>query len=224
MMTRAMSLRKAWWWAAAAALVSGGLWLALAGRAAADPATVTVGSASGAPGTSVTVNITVTPGAGETVGALTLQVTYDATRLSVTGCNPAATCNPNWGPNTVRLALANPAGLSGVVGNISFDILPNAPAGTATLDGTAVTCADIEGRALTCTVQDGAVTVEVPQTPTPSPTPTPRPSPTPTPRVPPPTGGEPMSSGGSPWVFGLGIGMAAAGVALVGWRLRRAVS
>jgi len=236
-MAKAMSLRRAWWWALAAGLVVAGVWLATFGRAAAEPATVSVSSASGAPGQEVPVYITVTPAAGETVGALTVEVHYDAPWLRATACTaPVGACNREEG--LVRVALANVAGLRGNVATITFQILSTAPVGdAAALRLDVKECADAEGKPLTCTAQSGRVTVQMPETPAPSPTPAP-PSPTPAPETPapapatptptpkalPPTGGGSASGGnGGNWALVAGIGLAAAGLAVAGWRLRRAL-
>jgi hypothetical protein len=178
-------------------------WIAVAGLAHADPADVSVGSASVAPGGSATVGITVSPGAGETVGAASIDVSYSA-EVSPTACTPVATCNITFGPNTVRLALANPSGLTGEVGTITFQAVST---GTASLTVTVPVCSDEVGAPLTCTGVGGSITIAVPATPTatpaPEPTPTPTSTPTPTPTGPeqlPETGAEPSGDLGIPWL------------------------
>ena len=223
-MVRAMSRHKAWW-GLAIALVAVGAWLATAGRVGAEPATISVGSASGFRGDEVTVGVTVTPAPGELVGAFTIDLVYDGSRLDVVGCTPEAVCNTAFAVNTVRWSAANPAGFSGPVGTVTFRILPTAPLGDASLTLNIVECADETGRSLDCTAQSGSVTVQEQPTPTPTPTPEPTPTPTPTPRALPPTGGEsPAAGGGMNWALVAGIAMVASGVAVAGWRLRRGLS
>ena len=77
-------------------------WVATAGLAHADPATVSIASANVASDGSTTVGITVNPGTGETVGTATIDVSYDATNVSATACTPVATCNTAYGADTVN--------------------------------------------------------------------------------------------------------------------------
>ncbi len=200
--------------------------VAVAGLAHADPAVVSVGSASVAPGDSATVGITVSPEAGETVGSASIDVSYSA-EVSPTACTPVATCNITFGPSTVRLALANPSGLTGEVGTITFQAVST---GTASLTVTAV-CSDEVGAPLTCTGAGGTITIAVPATPTPTPAPEPTAAPTPTPTSTPTptaaaqlpdTGAEPSGDLGVPWLLvAVGAMTLAFGSLIVAWQARR---
>ena len=147
----------------AAALLGLMGWLVAAGPAQADStAKLTVGSDTVAPGESTTVSVTVTGGGGKSVGAITVDVTYDDTLVSVTGCTPTAVCNTAFGANTVRIVRADPAGLS-ELGTITF--LAGSTEGVAALTigiiGI-VTCADETGVTLICTANDGDITIVAP--------------------------------------------------------------
>ena len=170
----------------AVALVALMGWLIAAGPARADStAKLTVGSDTVAPGESTTVSVSVAGGGGKTVGAVTVDVTYDDTLVSVVECTPAAVCNPAFDdPNTpevetnvVRIVRADPAGLA-ELGTITF--LAGATEGTAalTIDDPVgdpvegiVTCADETGVDLTCSANNGSITIVAPPPPTDTPVP-----------------------------------------------------
>ena len=195
------------------ALVGG---LAVISGALASPAAVGVGSATVVPSANVTVPLTVTPASGEEVGALTIDVEYDAA-LTVVDCDTQAggdVCNKNFGATTIIYTIAATEALSGTLANITF----TAPAAVGDYDLTldVSTCADIEGTDLTCTASDGTITVAQPTpTPSPSPSPTAAPTATPAPSKLPATGGTPSDSSTSSmaWVLGaLGLAVLAGGV------------
>jgi hypothetical protein len=100
----------------AAALVGAGA-LLLVSQAAAVSGTLTVGSATLAPGGQATVDIRAnvpTPG----LGAWTLDLTYDPAKVSIVSCAPAPShseCNTHYGANTIRLVGATGPGLMGDV-------------------------------------------------------------------------------------------------------------
>ncbi len=193
---------------AGASLLALAAWVAVAGLAHANPAAVSVGSASVALGESATVGITITPGAGETVGSAGINVSYDAA-VSPTACTPVATCNITYGANTVRLTLVSLSGLIGQVGTITFQAVGT---GTASLTATAV-CSDEVGAALTCTVTGGSITIAVPATPTATPTATPAAAPL--------TGGSPDGSGPDGWLLASLIGLGLVTLISGAWAVSR---
>jgi len=199
-MSKAIIVRKA----PRLALLAGGIllalgWFALANLVQANPATVSIGSATVAPNGSVTVPVNITPTGTEVVAGVLIDVTYP-TSLSVTGCTPAATCNTAYGPNTVRMALANLSGLSGQVGSITFQA--GATPGTANLSVAVSQCFDDKPAPLTCTGAGGTITIQAPATATATPSPTAA--------LLPPSGGPPSSSDGNSWLLPLIIGLGVA--------------
>lgn len=98
----------------AAALVAAGA-LLLVSQAAAVSGTLTVGSVTLAPGGQATVDIrSNVPAPG--LGAWTLDMSYDSTKVAIVSCAPAPThseCNLSYGANTVRLVGATGPGLTG---------------------------------------------------------------------------------------------------------------
>ena len=135
-----------------------------------NSAKVTVGNAFVAQGATTTVGVIVSAGGGNSVAALTVDISYDASLVSAIGCTPPAVCNPSFGPNTVRLVRAEPAGLGGEVGTITF--LARGLVGTSNLSLLIVTCVDITFAALTCWANDGSITIACPPAGCPRPTPT----------------------------------------------------
>lgn len=142
-------------------------------------ATIAIGSATVAPGGQVTVDLTVTPDQGPSVGALDLAVNYDNSVLTATGCTaPYGACNPSFDQDTLLYSMSNISGLSGVVGTVTFAAI-GADGMSSPLDLVVTSCGDTVGDPITCTDADGQISV-VALTPTPTPTPSP-PTPTPTP-------------------------------------------
>ena len=143
--------------------------------------TIAVESATAPPNSNVTVDVTVTPAQGIEVGVVEVVVSYDNTVLTSPSCTAITLCNPTYSPNSVWLANVDLAGMSGVIGTITFD---TPPVETATLlDATLTLCTDTTGSDITCSVVDGTITI---QQATPTPTPTPSPSPTTPPQTPTP--------------------------------------
>src|SRR3972149_6857898 len=121
-------MRRGSWLAllAGATLLALAGWLAVGRPAQANPATVSIGSVTVVPNGSATIGITLTPGTGETVGALTLDVAYSGAVVTPTACAaPGGVCNTAYAPATVRFALASPGGLTGQVGTITFTAGPS---------------------------------------------------------------------------------------------------
>ncbi len=200
-------------------------WLAAVNVAQAAVSSVSIDSATVAPGGSAAVNVTAvatTPG----IGAYTIDVVYDDSLVTATACtsNPAGLCNAAFAPNTVRFTGFSVTGLTGTVniGTITFQA--GSTTGVANLDVQVVQLADPTGSEITPgAVNDGTFTIQVQPTPTPTPppgaTPTPTPppgatpTPTPAPAALPPTGGEPSDGGPSarPWLAAI-----AGAIALIG--------
>ena len=141
----------------AVALVALMGWLAIAGTAQADTtAEVTIGSATVAPGESTTVDISVASGGGKTIGVVTLNVAYDGSLLTQTSCTATGgVCNDDANP--VQFQLTNSAGLDSL-GTISFTAGSTEGVATLTLD--IVQCADETGADITCTANNGSITIQ----------------------------------------------------------------
>ena len=216
-----------------AAVLAAGAGLVGLSTARANPATVSISSATVAPGADATVTLSVTPAAGEQVGALTVDIQYNNSVLDAKSCQnkaaASAACNVDFAANTVRYTVASTEPLSGALADITFGTLA---AGSSNLTLSITTCANVEGGNLTCTAQNGTVTVQeatptpVPATPaptTPAATATPAPpTPTRTPASVPATGGA-AGEGDSmlPLALGaLGLAAIAGGVFAVA-RMRR---
>jgi len=159
------------------------LWLAAASGQTTD-ATITIGSAQTGTNTQVTVDLTVEPAPGVTVGAIDLTVFYDDALISATGCSATpgsgGICNAFSTPNTLTFSYANLSGLNGDLGDLSFMTLSAEAAAFLVVNLTA--CADTTGTSLECAAQDGSIIITLATpSPTPSPTPTPAPTASPTP-------------------------------------------
>ncbi len=133
-------------------------WLAAADTAqAVDTASVSLGSTNVEPGGLTAVGLTVTPGSGKMVGGVIVDVSYNPTAVSVTGCTPVTTCNTEFGPGVVRIVRTDLTGLSGTVGTISF--LAGDTQGKAVLEVDIVECIDETGAPLTCSASDGSLSI-----------------------------------------------------------------
>jgi hypothetical protein len=118
----------------AAALIAVGAFL-LVSQASAVSGTLNVSSATIAPGGQGSVELTANvplPG----LGAWTVDITYDSTKVTVVSCAPAqgGVCNPHFGANVVRITGAHasaPPDPPGIVGDTSL--------GTITFHETAAT-------------------------------------------------------------------------------------
>jgi hypothetical protein len=172
-----------------------------AGSASANPGNITLSAdpASIEPGAQSTVTMSVTPASGETVGGITVEITYDETLLTVDSCTPAALCNPALAPGKVGIALFDAAGLTGAEATVTFE--STGTEGTATVGINVTDCQDATANPITCPGTGTSITIAA-ATATPSPAPaTPTPavtaSPTKTPGGLPATGGPADDSSGT---------------------------
>jgi hypothetical protein len=173
---------------AASALVLVGLMLS-AGSASANPGSISLAAdpASIEPGGTSTVTMTVTPSGSETVGGVTVEITYDETLLTVTGCTPAALCNPALATGTVGIALFDAAGLTGAEATVTFE--STGTEGDATIGIEVTDCQDATATVISCSGSGTSIEIAA-ATPTPTPAPaTATASPTATPKTVPSTGG-----------------------------------
>lgn len=218
-MTLNTAMSRGWTAAVAAAILATVAALAFLGIArAASVSNLTVGSATVAPGGTVTINVTATT---DSLGSYRVDVGYDSTLVTATECtsNHGVCSIDVIASDTVRLNGSNLAGITGtdeVLGTITF--LAGSTEGTAalTVDGTTQVLSDIEGGSLTATATNGAITIAVPAA-----TATAAPTATVTPGAVPATGGAPGTSSANymAWL------LAAAGLTVVAggaWVLSRA--
>ena len=221
-MTLNTAMSRGWTAAAAAAILATVVALAFLGIARAQSVSdLTVGSATVAPGGTVTINVT---GTVDSLGAYRVDVQYDSTLVTATECTSAhGVCSIDvQADNTVRLnGSISPPGLSGddaVLGTITF--LAGSTEGEAdlTVDTTTLVVADDEGNDLSVTPTNGSITIA---TPTATPVPSVTAAPTATPGTLPQTGGAPADNGISTMIWLL----AATGLVVVAggaWALARA--
>ena len=198
------------------------VWLAAVSPTQAGVHAVSIGSATVAPGGSVTVSLdAVAPPLG--IGAIDATVTYDTAVVTATACTANAAwdvgdCTIDSVAGTVRLLGADVAGLgSGSLATIDFDAVGAAGTSSALdLEVAIMTLPDeTDVTAALVAVTDGTITVAAttatptpapatptatpgPGTPTATPAPgTPTATPAPAPEALPPTGGEPSDGGSS---------------------------
>lgn len=124
-----------------------------------------VGSVTVAPEESVTVNIT---GTAEGLAAYRLDIAYDSTKMSATGCTSGfGTCsNDVIGPGIVRVEGGSESGITGddvLLGTITFLAGPNE--GTVPLTIQASVLTDAAGGTLATVTTSGSITI-VAATPT----------------------------------------------------------
>lgn len=214
-MTLNTAMSRGWTAAAAAAILATVAALAFLGIArAASVSDLTVGSATVAPGGTVTINLTATV---DDLGAYGVNVEYDSTLVTATECtsNHGVCSIDTVATDTVRINGSSAAGIDGtdvVLGTITF--LAGSTEGTAalTVDADELTLSDSEGTTLTVTATNGAITIAVPAATA---------SPSPTPGAVPATGGTPGTSSANSMAWLL----AATGLAIVAggaWVLSRA--
>ena len=114
-------------------------------------------------GTSATLSVQAAI-ATTSLGAWTVDVTYDPTLLKPTGCtsDPAvgSVCNTAFSPTTVRLKGASSSGLTGTqaLASLTFQAIGGAGT-TTTLSPTVVTLADTLGNPMTSTTASGQVSI-----------------------------------------------------------------
>jgi hypothetical protein len=210
---------RGWLAALAAAILALGAF-GFASTVLAAPGTVTslkIGSATTAPNTDVTVNLTAS---GTNIGGWGVNVKYDNTKHTIVSCtstSAAGTCNKDFAGDTFRINGASTAGLNGtdqVLGSVTFHA--GATTGTAALTITEPGISDTDQAEKTITPTNGTITIaEATATPTPSA------SPSPTPKQLPSTGGQPGSD--SLDIVWLVAGFAGLAIIAAGaWTLARA--
>ncbi len=173
-MTLNTAMSRGWTAAAAAAILATVAALAFLGIArAASVSDLTVGSATVAPGGTVTISVTATV---DDLGALGVNVEYDSTLVTATECtsNHGVCSIDVVATDTVRINGSSVAGIDGtdvVLGTITF--LAGQTEGTAalTVDTDELTLADSEGTDLSVTPTNGAITIAAPATDAPTATP-----------------------------------------------------
>ena len=123
-------------------------WLVISSVASANPFTVTATGGTVAPNGTISVPIDVNPDAGESVGAAKIDVTYDASLLTLTnvtsdfivnGPNPPV-ANGNLAAGNVTVVFAQLTAVSGTVATLDFQA--GSTAGSAAIGVTVTQCAD----------------------------------------------------------------------------------
>ena len=170
-MTLNTAMSRGWTAAAAAAILATVAALAFVGVARAASVTdLAVGSATVAPGGTVTINVTAT---ADDLGSYRVDVGYDSTLVTATECtsNHGVCSIDTVATDTVRLNGSKLAGIDGdvVLGTITF--LAGSTEGVAALtpDATTQVLSDTVGETLTATAAAGAITIEAPASPTATP-------------------------------------------------------
>lgn len=176
-MTLITAMSRGWTAAAAAAILATVAALAFLGIAsAASVSDLTVGSATVAPGDSVTIDVTATV---DGVGSYRVDVNFDESLVKATSCTSTNgvcaidTEAPVGTPVQLRMNGANLAGITGddvVLGTITFEAVGDAGSVAAlTVDADTLVVSDVEGEILTVTATAGAITIEAAATPSPTP-------------------------------------------------------
>jgi hypothetical protein len=156
-------------------LLAACLMFPLPAAADSDPdVTITIGEATGEPGDTVSVPVSIGEPA-EPVYAFGLYLSYPDDRLEVAGIENglAEIANEDWnaedgwiGIAWVDETLASPVAGEGVLFTIKFTIRANAPAGTAEIglhaDPGNTSFAGIDGQPLDVAVEEGSVLIELP--------------------------------------------------------------
>jgi hypothetical protein len=167
-----------------------GVLLVSDGRSVEPDAVVSVNSTTSSPNSQTNVELSISPSAGKTIGALRVVMSYDDALLLATDCSaPSGSgiglCNAALSSGEIGFAFSNLFGLNGSLGTVTFSTL--AIPGTANLAIAVTTCADEQGIDLNCSAESGVVTIaETTPSPTPPPTPPPTAAPTLPPNPPPP--------------------------------------
>jgi hypothetical protein len=216
-------MSRGWTAALAAAILATVAALAFLGIARAQSVSdLTVGSATVAPGGSVTINVT---GTVDELGSYRVDVEYDSTLVTATECTSSnGVCSIDTvADNTVRLNGSNLSGISGddvVLGTITFTAGNTEGEAALTVVTDTLVLSDTEGGDLTVTPTDGSITIATP-TAAPTASPTAPASATATPKTLPSTGGAPGDNGISTMVWllaAMGLVVVAGGA----WALARA--
>ena len=128
---------------------------------AASISDLTVGSATVAPGDTVTINITAT---SDDLGAYRVDVHYDSSLVSATACTSTyGVCSIDIvAPDTVRMNGSNVAGITGtnvVLSTITFLAGPTDGTAALTVKPATLIVADTGGTSLVVTPTNGAITI-----------------------------------------------------------------
>ena len=128
---------------------------------AASISDLTVGSATVAPGDTVTINITAT---SDDLGAYRVDVHYDSSLVSATACTSTyGVCSIDIvAPDTVRMNGSNVAGITGtnvVLSTITFLAGPTDGTAALTVKPATLIVADTGGSSLVVTPTNGAITI-----------------------------------------------------------------
>ena len=128
---------------------------------AASISDLTVGSATVAPGDTVTINITAT---SDDLGAYRVDVHYDSSLVSATACTSTyGVCSIDIvAPDTVRMNGSNVAGITGtnvVLSTITFLAGPTNGTAALTVNPATLIVADTGGSSLVVTPTNGAITI-----------------------------------------------------------------
>jgi hypothetical protein len=159
------TMSRGWTAAVAAAILATVAALAIVGMArAASVSNLSVGSATVAPGESVTITVT---GDLDDVGSYRVDVQYDSSLVTATECESSdGVCSIDTVANdTVRLNGSNLSGISEdgyVLGTITFTAGSTEGVADLTVDTTTLILSDTTGESLTATPGDGAITIVAP--------------------------------------------------------------
>ena len=128
---------------------------------AASISDLTVGSATVAPGDTVTINITAT---SDDLGAYRVDVHYDSSLVSATACTSTyGVCSIDIvAPDTVRMNGSSVAGITGtnvVLSTITFLAGPTDGTAALTVNPATLIVADTGGSSLVVTPTNGAITI-----------------------------------------------------------------
>ena len=131
---------------------------------AASISDLTVGSATVAPGDTVTINITAT---SDDLGAYRVDVHYDSSLVSATACTSTyGVCSIDIvAPDTVRMNGSNVAGITGtnvVLSTITFLAGPTDGTAALTVNPATLIVADTGGNSLVVAPTNGAITILTP--------------------------------------------------------------
>jgi hypothetical protein len=180
-MLKSVATTRGWTAAFAAAILAAVATLAIVGSANAQSASdLRVGSATVAPGATVTIPITVD---ANQVGSYRVDVEYDGSLVTATACtSEEGVCSVNVvGANTVRINGTNLSGITGQdtsLGTITFTAGQATGTAALTVDTETLLVSDTSGGGISVTPTNGAITIAQAT-----------PSPTPAPATPTPTGG-----------------------------------
>lgn len=168
------TMSRGWTAAVAAAILATVAALAIVGMARAQSVSdVTVGSATVAPGESVTISVTATV---NQVGSYRVDVQYDSSLVSASDCTSSdGVCSIDTvAANTVRINGSNLSGITGddvVLGTITFVAGDTEGVANLTVDTASLLVSDTEGGTLSVTPTNGAITIAQPtEAPTEAPT------------------------------------------------------